>query len=78
MHQGLPVTRAFGDHRWKWPEDAITAGKKFYAPPGRPNAKTPPYLSAEPEISTTVVKSGDFAVLATGKWSHLESAKRGP
>lgn len=66
---GLPVTRAFGDHRWKWPEEAIAdARKKFYAPPARPNAKTPPYLSAEPEISTTVVKGGDFAVLATGKW----------
>ena len=68
---GLPVTRAFGDHRWKWPEEAITAArKKFYAPPGRPNAKTPPYLSAEPEISTTTVKSGDFAVLASGKCAH--------
>lgn len=65
---GLPVTRAFGDHRWKWSEEAITAThKKFYAFPPRPNAKTPPYLSAEPEITTTIVKSGDFAVLATGK-----------
>lgn len=65
---GLPVTRAFGDHRWKWPEDAIAeASKKFYGFPARPNAKTPPYLIAEPEISTTVVKNGDFAVLATGK-----------
>lgn len=65
---GLPVTRAFGDHRWKWPQEAITAAhKKFYAPPGRPNAKTPPYLSAEPEISTKTVKSGDFAILASGK-----------
>lgn len=65
---GLPVTRAFGDHRWKWPEAAIAgAHKKFYAFPPRPNAKTPPYLSAEPEISTTVVRDGDFAVLATGK-----------
>lgn len=66
---GLPVTRAFGDHRWKWPEDAITdIQKKFYSFPPRPNAKTPPYLTAEPEISTTVVKDGDFAVLATGRW----------
>lgn len=71
---GLPVTRAFGDHRWKWPDEAIAdARKKFYAPPARPNAKTPPYLSAVPEISTTVVKDGDFAVLATGEWlSALE------
>lgn len=70
---GLPVTRAFGDHRWKWPGEAITAAeKKFYAPAGRPNAKTPPYLSAEPEISTTTVKSGDFAILATdGLWDTL-------
>ncbi|KAL2274921.1 hypothetical protein FJTKL_02654 [Diaporthe vaccinii] len=70
---GLPVTRAFGDHRWKWPEKAITdTQKKFYAFPPRPNAKTPPYLTAEPEISTTVVKDGDFAVLATdGLWDTL-------
>lgn len=70
---GLPVTRAFGDHRWKWPEGAITAAhKKFYAPPGRPYAKTPPYLSSKPEISTTMVKSGDFAILATdGLWDTL-------
>ncbi|KAI3393705.1 hypothetical protein diail_3800 [Diaporthe ilicicola] len=63
---GLPVTRAFGDHRWKWPDEAIAdARKKFYGFPARPNAKTPPYLTAEPEISTTIVKKGDFAVLAT-------------
>lgn len=69
---GLPVTRAFGDHRWKWPEDAVAAAhKKFYAFPPRPNAKTPPYLSAEPEISTTVARDGDFAVLATGKLARL-------
>jgi pyruvate dehydrogenase phosphatase len=67
---GLPVTRAFGDHRWKWPEEAIKAAhNKFYAPEARPNAKTPPYLSAEPEITTTTVKPGDFAILATGKWA---------
>ncbi|KAL1868102.1 [Pyruvate dehydrogenase [acetyl-transferring]]-phosphatase 1, mitochondrial [Diaporthe australafricana] len=70
---GLPVTRAFGDHRWKWPEEAIAdARKKFYGFPARPNAKTPPYLTAEPEISTTVVKKGDFAILATdGLWDTL-------
>ncbi|KAK2615065.1 hypothetical protein N8I77_001841 [Diaporthe amygdali] len=70
---GLPVTRAFGDLRWKWPDEAIAdARKKFYAFPARPNAKTPPYLTAEPEISTTVVKKGDFAVLATdGLWDTL-------
>ncbi|POS71699.1 hypothetical protein DHEL01_v209907 [Diaporthe helianthi] len=70
---GLPVTRAFGDHRWKWPEEAISAAhNKFYAPAGLPNAKTPPYLSAVPEISTTTVKSADFAILATdGLWDTL-------
>ncbi|ROV87837.1 hypothetical protein VMCG_10541 [Cytospora schulzeri] len=70
---GLPVTRAFGDHRWKWPESVIAdSRKKFYAFPARPNAKTPPYLTAEPEISTTIVKDGDFAVLATdGLWETM-------
>lgn len=71
---GLPVTRAFGDHRWKWPQEAIAdARKKFYTFPARPNAKTPPYLTAEPEISTAVVKKGDFAILATGKQHPLNT-----
>lgn len=70
---GLPVTRAFGDHRWKWPDEAIAiAKKKFYAPPARPNAKTPPYLTAEPEITTTVMQAGDFVVLASdGLWDTM-------
>ena len=72
---GIPVTRAFGDHRWKWPAEAIAEGrKKYYAFEARPNFKSPPYLHATPEISTTVVKPGDFAILGTdGLWDTMSA-----
>ena len=72
---GIPVTRAFGDHRWKWSAESIAeTHKKFYAPEARPNYKSPPYLHAEPEISTTLVKSGDFAILGTdGLWDTMSA-----
>lgn len=72
---GIPVTRAFGDHRWKWPAEAIAEGrKKFYGPEARPNYKSPPYLHACPEISTTIIKPGEFAILGTdGLWDTMSA-----
>ena len=70
---GLPVSRAFGDLRWKWPAEAIdTASDKFYCPPQRPHYLSPPYLRAEPDINTVTVRPGDFAVLASdGLWDSV-------
>jgi serine/threonine protein phosphatase PrpC len=48
---GLAVTRAFGDHRWKWENDFVKQVQvKFWGTAPRPNSKTPPYLTAEPEV----------------------------
>ena len=70
---GLPVSRAFGDLRWKWPAEAIdTACDKFYCPPKRPHYLSPPYLHAEPDIKTVTVRPGDFVVLASdGLWDSV-------
>lgn len=46
---GIAVTRAFGDHRWKWPTEQVeTVQKQFFGLAPRPNSKTPPYMTAEP------------------------------
>ncbi|KAF4553187.1 Protein phosphatase 2C-like protein 1 [Elsinoe fawcettii] len=77
---GLAVVRAFGDTRWKWDDDTVMeAHKKFWGPKPRPNGviKTPPYLTAEPEVTETEVvkgRNGDFVIMASdGLWDHLSS-----
>jgi len=72
---GLPLTRSFGDHRWKWPLEAIAKGcPKFYANPPRPNYHSPPYLTAEPVIQSIKPQTGDFLILASdGIWDNISS-----
>ncbi|KAF1974220.1 protein serine/threonine phosphatase 2C [Bimuria novae-zelandiae CBS 107.79] len=81
---GLAVTRAFGDHRWKWDNDFIKQLQaKFWGTAPRPQSKTPPYLTAEPEITETEIvradpkdKStrSDFMIMASdGLWDHISS-----
>ncbi|OJD34582.1 protein phosphatase 2c [Diplodia corticola] len=56
---GLAVTRAFGDHRWKWREGDITeAQQKYWSSAPRPNSKSPPYLTAEPVVEETRIQVG--------------------
>ncbi|TKX23152.1 protein phosphatase 2C-like protein 2 [Elsinoe australis] len=77
---GLAVVRAFGDARWKW-DDAtnMDAHKRFWGPKPRPGGvvKTPPYVTAEPEVSETKIvrgKQGDFVIMASdGLWDHLSN-----
>ncbi|KAF1939024.1 protein serine/threonine phosphatase 2C [Clathrospora elynae] len=82
---GLALTRAFGDHRWKWDNDFIkTVQHKFWGTAPRPGSKTPPYLTAEPEITETRItrvdageKGGksDFIIMASdGLWDRISSA----
>ncbi|EMD86966.1 hypothetical protein COCHEDRAFT_1185271 [Bipolaris maydis C5] len=53
---GIAITRAFGDHRWKWDNDLVKACQhKFWGTAPRPGSKTPPYMTAEPEITETQV-----------------------
>lgn len=71
----LAPLRAFGDFRYKWPIDVL---KQYVVPQyGEqvipPNYLTPPYLTAEPEISYHLITPRDrFLIVATdGIWDFL-------
>ncbi|KAK7535030.1 protein phosphatase 2C [Phyllosticta citribraziliensis] len=76
---GLAVTRAFGDHRWKWPNSVVSdVQERFFGQGPRPKSKSPPYLTAEPVITETEVvvgregQPGDFVIMASdGLWDHF-------
>ncbi|KAM3490833.1 hypothetical protein MY3957_005882 [Beauveria namnaoensis] len=74
------VSRAFGDGRWKLPLDfQLDAVRKFYGiPPLTPtdDFQTPPYLTAEPVVTTTKIDPSKqtFLIMATdGLWDMLSS-----
>jgi pyruvate dehydrogenase phosphatase len=72
---GLEPSRAFGDAFYKWSEDVQQKLKNSYF--GRTphkQLKTPPYVTAEPVVTTTKIEpqNGDFVVMATdGLWEML-------
>lgn len=72
---GLEPSRAFGDAVYKWSKETQEQIKSSYF--GRSPSKylkTPPYVTAEPVITTTKVDpaNGDFVVMATdGLWEML-------
>lgn len=72
---GLEPSRAFGDAIYKWSKETQDKVKNSYF--GRSPSKylkTPPYVTAEPVITTTKVdpSNGDFVVMATdGLWEML-------
>ena len=72
---GLEPSRAFGDAGYKWSKEVQVRMKKFFlGKTPSPILKTPPYVTAEPIITTTKVDpaQGDFVVLATdGLWEML-------
>lgn len=74
---GLQPTRAFGDAMYKWDSDTSAAVRKdYYGSRARPMLKTPPYVTAEPVVTTTKVQpeNGDFVVMATdGLWDILSN-----
>ena len=77
---GIMISRAFGDARWKWPNElSKMVQEKFFGPPPRPDGmiKTPPYLTAEPEVMETEVQTGerpDFLIMASdGLWDNMSS-----
>lgn len=74
---GLGVSRAFGDAVYKWSLDTQRRLKQFYlGRTPRASVKTPPYLTAEPEVTTVAVQPGDFLILSTdGLWECLSSAE---
>lgn len=73
---GIAISRAFGDGLWKWPTEVLLECRdKFFWKSPRPGYKTPPYLTAEPVVTTTKIGgSGEFMILASdGLWDHLSS-----
>ncbi|KAF1924784.1 protein serine/threonine phosphatase 2C [Didymella exigua CBS 183.55] len=79
---GLAVTRAFGDHRWKWDNEFVKMVQaKFWGSSPRPQSKTAPYMTAEPEVTETDIvrhSSGkgksDFMIMASdGLWDRISS-----
>ncbi|TDZ62034.1 Protein phosphatase 2C-like protein [Colletotrichum trifolii] len=72
---GIAVTRAFGDHRWKWTTDFIKhVHENFWGTTPRPKTVTPPYMTAAPVVTSTKVEAPDFVILASdGLWDHISS-----
>jgi len=72
---GLQPTRAFGDASYKWGKEVQARIKReFFGRSSNSELKTPPYVTAEPVVTTTKVQpeTGDFVVMATdGLWEML-------
>lgn len=72
---GLEPSRAFGDASYKWAKDLQAyIHSKFFGRSSSSRLKTPPYVTAEPIVTTTKIQpeNGDFVVLATdGLWEML-------
>lgn len=74
----LAPSRAFGDGLWKWPKSVIEeCHESFWGHPPFKAYLTPPYLTAEPVITTTKVRGdGEFVVLASdGFWDHVSNGQ---
>ncbi len=73
----LEPSRSFGDAFYKWTKQTQDKIKRqFFGRTPHPLLKTPPYVTAEPVITTTKVEpsQGDFVVLATdGLWEMLSN-----
>lgn len=71
----LEPTRAFGDAFYKWSRETQDKLKKnFFGRTPHQWLKTPPYVTAEPVVTSTSIEpsKGDFIVLATdGLWEML-------
>lgn len=72
---GLEPTRAFGDATYKWSRQVSERLKQsFFGRTPSNHLRTPPYVTAEPVVTTTKIspEKGDFVVMATdGLWEML-------
>lgn len=72
---GLEPSRAFGDASYKWSREISERMKNsFFGRTPSQLLKTPPYVTAEPIVTTTKIQpeNGDFVVMATdGLWEML-------
>ncbi|KAJ5793566.1 Protein phosphatase 2C [Penicillium paradoxum] len=77
---GIAVSRAFGDSRWKWPIDLQSDMKRKFNGPApltpRYDVRTPPYLTAEPVVTSTKIDPNkpSFLIMASdGLWDNISS-----
>ena len=78
---GLATARAFGDGHWKWPLATNERARDAYLADTvraqKPELyRTPPYVTAKPEVATTVIDRTQpaFMIVATdGLWDALSS-----
>jgi len=74
---GMEPSRAFGDADFKWTRAiSMEMRKLFHAHKPPEGVKTPPYITAEPVITTTRIhpERGDFVVLASDSlWEMLSN-----
>jgi pyruvate dehydrogenase phosphatase len=72
---GLEPSRAFGDASYKWTRETSERLKQsFFGRTPSQLLRTPPYVTAEPVVTTTKIEpeKGDFVVMATdGLWEML-------
>jgi pyruvate dehydrogenase phosphatase len=72
---GLEPSRAFGDASYKWTREVSERLKQsFFGRTPSQLLRTPPYVTAEPVVTTTQIdpSKGDFVVMATdGLWEML-------
>lgn len=72
---GLEPSRAFGDASYKWTREVSERLKdSFFGKTPSQALRTPPYVTAEPVVTTTKIEpeKGDFVVMATdGLWEML-------
>lgn len=86
---GIAVSRAFGDGRWKWDLATQHALKRAHngsvLPADRYAVRTPPYLTAEPVVTSTALppsprekgnRPASFLILASdGFWDRVSNAQ---
>ncbi|KAM0742123.1 hypothetical protein ACQRIT_002300 [Beauveria bassiana] len=72
---GMTPTRTFGNHRWKWPTELVMKARgNCHGPAPHANSKTPPYLTASPEVTTRVVGARDFVIMGSdGLWEAISN-----
>ncbi|KAF7314945.1 Serine/threonine protein phosphatase 2C [Mycena indigotica] len=70
---GWGITRAFGTGAMKWSREMQDwMERKAFGLKYRSVCQSPPYFTAEPEITTTTVEPGDFMIMASdGFWECL-------
>ncbi|ORY83123.1 phosphatase 2C-like domain-containing protein [Protomyces lactucae-debilis] len=74
---GLEPSRAFGDARYKWSADVQTKlAAQFFGRRAPANLKSPPYVTAKPEVTQTIIETEAFLVLGSdGLYEMLSNAE---